>query len=178
LTELIHLEDHRPDEDHEAKLVKWDKRFLALSQHVAGWSKDPSTKVGAVIVRPDKTVLSVGYNGFPRNMRDDPEFYRDRDFKLSRVVHAEMNAILNASEPVKGATLYVSLPAYTSDGLPAVPLCDRCVVHVIQAGIKRVVGYLALSNDEAQLRWAEGQQLSASYLEEARVDYRMYNLGE
>ena len=49
---------------------KWDRRFLALAEHVADWSKDPSTKTGAVIVRPDRTIASMGYNGFPRGMAD------------------------------------------------------------------------------------------------------------
>lgn len=108
---------------------KWDRRFLELAAHVAQWSKDPSTKCGAVIVRPDKTICSVGYNGFPRNMKDDQELYDHRDIKYDRIIHAEMNAILNANEVVKGFTLY------THPG----PSCLRCAAHVIQAGIVRVV---------------------------------------
>ena len=107
---------------------KWDRRFLEMADLVATWSKDPSTKVGAVIVRPDRTVASVGFNGFPRGMRDHDHLYADREIKYSRIVHAEMNAILAAPGRVEGCTLY----------LPMLP-CDRCAVHVIQAGITRVV---------------------------------------
>lgn len=67
--------------------LKWDRRFLRLAQEVASWSKDPSTKTGAVIVRPDKTIAAIGYNGFPRGCDDAPELYAHRETKLSRVVH-------------------------------------------------------------------------------------------
>lgn len=108
---------------------QWDLRFLALAEHIASWSKDPSTKCGAVIVRPDKTIASVGYNGFPRGVPDKPEFLNNREEKYKRVVHAEMNAILNAREPLQGYTLY-TWPFGT---------CERCAVHVIQAGISSVI---------------------------------------
>jgi dCMP deaminase len=108
---------------------KWDARFLDLARHVATWSRDPSTQTGAVIVRPNRTIASVGYNGFPRNCNDDPALYADRAVKYSRIVHCEMNAILNARESLEGYTLYT------------VPFCscERCAPHVIQAGIKRCV---------------------------------------
>lgn len=105
----------------------WDDRFLELADLVAGWSKDPRTQVGAVIVRPDKTVASVGFNGFPRGLADDVRLH-DRSRKHELVVHAEMNAILHAREPLAGYTLYCTLAP-----------CVRCAVHVVQAGIARVV---------------------------------------
>lgn len=107
---------------------KWDARYLDMVTLVGSWSKDPSTKVGAVITRPDNTVASIGFNGFPKGMSDDDELYADREIKYSRIVHGEINAILNAYERVKGYTLYV----------PMLP-CDRCAVQVVQAGITRVV---------------------------------------
>jgi dCMP deaminase len=106
--------------------MDWDKRFLELAALVGGWSKDPSTKVGAVIVRPDRTIASLGYNGFPRGVDDT---YKDREHKLLRTVHAEMNAILSAREPVNGYTLYVT---------PLCP-CSNCAAAIIQSGIKRIV---------------------------------------
>lgn len=105
---------------------KWDNRFLDLAEAVGSWSKDPSTKVGAVIVRPDKTIAAVGYNGFPRGSEDE---YQDRDHKLLRTVHAELNAILSAREPLRGYTLYVS---------PLFP-CSNCAAAIVQSGIKFVV---------------------------------------
>lgn len=114
----------REERDRERK---WDLRFLDMAEHVAQWSKDPSNKVGAVIVRPDLTVASVGFNGFPKGCSDDPSIYEDRDLKLARVIHAELNAILHAREPLHGYTIYTSPP------------CDRCAAHIIQAGLSRVV---------------------------------------
>jgi len=109
-------------------LNKWDRRFLLLARHISTWSKDPRTQVGAVIIRPDNTVCSTGYNGFPRGMDDGPELYVDPEIKYARVVHAEMNAILTAPEPVRGFALYCTL-------LP----CDSCAKLVIQSGIKEVI---------------------------------------
>lgn len=106
--------------------MDWDDRFLELAALVGGWSKDPSTKVGAVIVRPDRTIASLGYNGFPRGVDDT---YKDREHKLLRTVHAEMNAILSAREPVNGYTLYVT---------PLCP-CANCAAAIIQSGIVQVI---------------------------------------
>jgi len=108
---------------------KWHRRFLDLAEFYSTWSKDPSTKCGAVIVRPDKTVASVGYNGFPVGIADTEERLTNRDLKYSLVIHCEMNAVLNAHGSVKGCTLY-TFPFLT---------CDRCSVHMIAAGIKQVV---------------------------------------
>jgi dCMP deaminase len=88
-------------------MTNWRTRYLDLAAVVASWSRDPSTKVGAVIVRPDKTIASVGYNGFPRQMRDTPERYADREEKYSRIIHAEVNALLHARESVTGYDMYV-----------------------------------------------------------------------
>lgn len=110
-------------------MANWDERFLDMAELVASWSKDPSTKCGAVIVRPDKTVISVGFNGFPKGTRDYNDLYADRETKLSRIIHAEINAILFSKESLEGCTLY-TWPIGT---------CDRCATSVVQSGIKRVV---------------------------------------
>lgn len=136
---------------------KWDRRFLDLAESVAGWSKDPSSQVGAVIVRPDKTISSLGFNGFPRGMSDAPELYAEREIKYARVVHAEMNAILSAHEPVKGFTLYTTLPP-----------CDRCCVHLIQSGLSRVVWPDEIPEDFAD-RWRETIARSVAMFQEAGV---------
>lgn len=135
---------------------KWDMRFLELAKHIAQWSKDPSTKVGAVIVRPDKTIVSVGYNGFPRGVKDSQERYVDKVLKYSMVVHAEANAILNSRELLNGYTIYV-WPT-----LDHPPTCNECAKVIIQAGIKTVVGYAYTDNP---LRYSYG----------ATVSYKMYN---
>jgi dCMP deaminase len=134
----------------------WDEKFLGLCEYIAKWSKDPSTKVGAVIVRPDRTIVSTGYNGFPRGIADKPELLTSREEKYKRVIHAEVNAILTAREPLTGCTLYCSLMT-----------CERCAVIVIQAGIKRVVAQkMSIEQEE---RWGEALKLAHQLYAEAGV---------
>ena len=110
--------------------ANWDIRFLDLAHHVSQWSKDPSTKVGAVIANEQHQVLSLGYNGFPRGVEDRESRYNDRTTKLLFVAHAERNALDNAYVDVRGATLYTSLCP-----------CNECAKSIIQKGIKRVVSH-------------------------------------
>ena len=87
--------------------MKWDYRFLDLAAVVASWSKDGSTKVGAVITDPDHRVVSLGFNGFPRGL-DDVDLPREE--KLRRTLHAEENALLFASRPLDGCSIFVTHP--------------------------------------------------------------------
>jgi dCMP deaminase len=77
--------------------AKWTARFINLASHVATWSKDPSSQVGAVIVRPDRSIASVGFNGFARGVEDKADRLADRPTRLLYTLHAEMNAILAAA---------------------------------------------------------------------------------
>jgi dCMP deaminase len=138
---------------------KWDIRFLEMAKLVSTWSKDPSTQTGAVIVRPDKTILSVGFNGFPKNMKDTPDLYANREVKYSRIVHCEMNALIHSPSSVVGATLYTY--PFAS--------CDRCAVHMLQAGIIRFV-YPVLPEDKKE-RWGEALARTVAYFQEAGVQY-------
>jgi dCMP deaminase len=122
-------------------VTNWDQRFLDLAEHIAQWSKDPSTKVGAVIVDEKKRVISVGYNGFPRGVDDSPERYEDRPTKHLFVAHAERNALDNAPLMVDGCTLYCTLEP-----------CIGCAKGIIQKGIKRVVTYATSREDT--FNWA------------------------
>jgi len=118
--------------EEDAKDIKWDRRFMEMAEIISGWSKDPSSKIGAVVVNAERRILATGYNGFPRGIEDSDERLNNRDEKYPRIIHAEMNALMNAlynGVTVKDATLYVY-------GLPVCPACTKCV---IQAGIKRVV---------------------------------------
>lgn len=117
-------------------MSKWSERFMALAEHVAEWSKDPNTKVGAVIVDDKKRVVSIGYNGFPRGVHDDDDRYKNREIKHLFVAHAERNAIDNAPHSVEGCTMYVPL-------LP----CNECAKSIIQSGIKKVVTYKPTRED-------------------------------
>ena len=70
---------------HNPELVKmgskWDLRFLELANHISSWSKDPSTKVGCIIVGADREIRSTGFNGFPRGIDDSEERLTDREEK-------------------------------------------------------------------------------------------------
>lgn len=139
----------------EQKRETWDKFFLRMAELIASRSKDPSTKTGAVIVAPDKHVVSVGYNGFPKDMPDDEALYADRDGKLSRIIHCEMNALIFAKLPLpEGCTLY-TWPFMS---------CDRCVVHMLQAGIRRFVAPPCPA--DKQERWESILYKSRLYIKE------------
>lgn len=136
----------------------WDEFFLGLAEYVGTASKDPSTKTGCVIVRDDRTVASVGYNGFPRGVADTDERLNDRPTKYAMVVHAEPNAILAAGGSVEGCTAYVT----------PWPPCSGCAALLIQAGIKRIVAPDA--TDEQKERWGDSFGLASTMLAEAGVE--------
>jgi len=120
-------------------------------------SKDPSTKVGAVIARPDKTVAGLGYNGYPKKMPDPRSSYENREEKYSRIIHAEINALLHTKEGVDGYTLYTT---------PFLP-CDRCVVQMIQAGITTIIA--PELTPELEERWGTALDKTKKYAEESGV---------
>jgi dCMP deaminase len=140
---------------------KWDIRFLQLAELVATWSKDPSTKVGAVIADEKHRVISLGYNGFPRGISDAEHIYLDRDKKYQRVLHAEQNAILFGSKApsLHGCTIYT---------YPFAP-CNRCCLEIIQSGITRVV-----SLKDYPERWKESIDLSLELLKEANIKVELF----
>lgn len=130
---------------------EWNDYFLKEAQLKSERSKDPSTQTGAILVRPDKTTCSTGYNGFPKSMPDLPEYYNDRPEKYSRIIHCEMNALIHAYEKVEGYTLYT---------WPLGP-CDRCSPHLLQAGIKCFV-FPECGID----RWQEPIEKTKHYIEQ------------
>lgn len=133
---------------------KWDKHFIDLAKLVAGWSKDPSTQVGAVIVDDKHRVVSLGYNGLPHGVSDSSERLHDREAKLHMVIHAEENALLFANQPVAGCTAYVW----------PLPPCARCASKLIQSGIRRVV-----VSGEGNERWHHENKLAFELLSEVGV---------
>lgn len=136
---------------------KWDSRFLELARYISTWSKDPSTKVGCVVVGPDREIRSTGYNGFPRGVIDTEERLDNREVKYQLMVHAEMNAVLHAARigvSLKGCTAYTTWPP-----------CTRCAVSLIQAGISRVE-WPVISIPE---RWAADFHASRQILQEGGV---------
>jgi dCMP deaminase len=156
---VLRMEDAAVAQQRQAK---WDGRMLTMAELVAAWSKDPGTKVGAVLAQGNR-VVSVGYNGLPSKLPD--VHLEDRDSKLSRTIHAELNAIFNAQRPVVGCTLYV---------VPLWP-CDRCAAHIIQAGITRVVARLPkrteMEASEKLKQWEALGEVSMSYFKQAGVIY-------
>lgn len=141
----------------------WDIRFLEMAKVIGDWSKDPSSKVGAVIVDSRKRIISLGFNGFARGVRDDAERYQDRDVKYELVIHAEINAILFAGGDVRGYTLY-------STHHP----CSRCAAVICQSGIARVVIPDTISDFEK--RQAGNVELAWHQFAEAGVKLSRINL--
>lgn len=143
---------------------RWDKRYLKLALHVAGWSKDPSTKVGSVIVGPTNEVRSLGFNGPPRGVNDDDPDRWVRPTKYMFCEHGERNAIFNAARmgvSTMACTLYIT--SYPAKFGP----CDNCCRAIIQAGIARVV----MEPPEGDIeRWKDAFQVGETMLREAGVE--------
>ena len=145
--------------------TKWDLRFIGLAQHISTWSKDPSTKVGCVVVGEDREIRSTGFNGFPRGINDDEDRLRDREKKYPLICHAEENAIMHAARigvSLKDSTAYVTWPP-----------CSRCARSLIQAGIKEIV---YPETGKIPERWIEDFTISDSMLNEAGVAVRSIKL--
>lgn len=138
----------------QMSISKWDCRFMAMAKLIASWSKDPSTKVGAVIVDDKHRVVSVGFNGLPHGVSDNSERLNDRETKLRMVIHAEENALLFANRSVSGCTAYV---------WPLLP-CARCASKLIQAGIRRVVGPA-----NGREHWREENEIAVGLMKEAGI---------
>jgi len=140
---------------------KWDKRFLELARLVSTWSKDPSSKIGAVAVDPsNRNILSLGYNGFPRNIEDSEYRLTTRETKLQMVVHAEMNCIYNASFNgvcLRDSHLYVF----------GLPVCSDCAKGVVQVGVSRVV----MPKQSIPDSWTSSWERSSELFREAGVEY-------
>lgn len=143
---------------------KWDQRFLGMANHVAKWSKDPSTRLGAVIVDDQNRIVSVGYNGFPAAINDTDDRLQDRETKYELTIHGEMNALLFANRQINGCTLY-TVP---------LPPCTRCAVTFIQAGISRVVAPPVVG--EQKNRWDQSIRRSADLFKEAGVQFDLLEI--
>lgn len=134
----------------------WIKRFLNVADDVGQWSKDPSTKVGAVIVDQNRRIVSTGYNGLARGVKDSPERLENRDIKYKIILHAEENAILFAKRDLTDCSIFVS----------SLPPCAHCASIIIQSGIAAVYTW----KREIPERWVESMNLTRSMFREAAVD--------
>ena len=142
--------------------ISWDQYFMGVALLSSKRSKDPNTQVGACLVNEDKRIVGIGYNGFPRYIEDDVFPWTDGDSlstsKYAYVVHAEANAILNATTPLNNTSIYVTL-------FP----CHECVKLIIQSGIKEVVYYSDKYNN------SESDIAAKKMLDAAKISYRKFN---
>ena len=140
--------------------INWDEYFMGVAMLAARRSKDPNTQVGACIVSPDNIIISTGYNGMPKGCSDD-EFPWEREgieTKYPYVVHAELNAILNANgRDLRGSKLYVAL-------FP----CNECAKAIIQSGVKEVV-YLSDKYDGTPMNLASKRMLDAARVKRTQL---------
>jgi len=138
--------------------TKWDFRFLEMAKLISKWSKDPSTKCGAITTDKDRRIISLGYNGFAKGTDDNYKKYEDRDRKIATIVHCEENAILFSDRSLlKGATLYT---------FPFQP-CAKCAGLVINAGITRCVAPV-LPKDKEE-RWGKNIEIASEMFKEAGI---------
>ncbi|PIS41218.1 MAG: cytidine deaminase [Candidatus Kerfeldbacteria bacterium CG08_land_8_20_14_0_20_42_7] len=141
--------------------LSWDETFMLMAELIAERSKDPSTQAGAVIVNPSKIIVGVGYNGFPRGIKDEELSWEREggflDTKYAYVVHAEENAIYNANTDTQGCSIYTTL-------FP----CNECAKTLIQNGVKEIVFSSDKYHDKDQ--WIASRKM----LDKAGITYRQY----
>lgn len=139
----------------------WDERFMRLAEHVASWSKDRSRQIGCVIVSELNVVRSIGYNGFPRGLKDDDDARHDRPAKYLWTEHAERNAIyLAAREGIALAGCRMYLPWFP---------CIDCARAMLQVGLSELICFEPDLSDE---RWGEAFKTSAEILREGKLPIR------
>ena len=149
------------------KSDRWDRKYLLLARYVAeNWSKDPSTKVGAVLVNYEYGLEFIGYNGFAHGVEDTLSRISHRDTKYAMTVHAEVNAILKAGHFAKNSTLYV-WPSFAE-----LPICHDCAKFAIQAGVAEIVGVEPDTSSELYARWRTSIEIAKTMLDEAGVTHR------
>lgn len=147
--------------------ISWDQCFIEMCRTIARRSKDPSTQTGCIVVRPDKSIVSAGYNGFPRGVKDTEDRYHDRPTKYAMIAHCDANAIFSAAKhglSLAGCTMYLTGPP-----------CDECTKAIIQAGVTEVVwpANNPFERDPAtRARWDWSVSTGARMAEEAGVTFR------
>lgn len=142
-------------------ITKWDNKFIELAKNISTWSKDPSTKIGAVAVGDKRQILATGYNGFPRGIKDYSDRLETRETKYKYTIHGEMNCIYNATfngVSLDGSNLYVY----------GLPVCSECAKGIIQVGIKRV--FMCYPEDISH-KWNESGLQTKEMFHEANVEF-------
>lgn len=142
---------------------KWQKHYFKLAKNIADWSKDPSTKVGAIVIGADGQIESQGYNGFPRKILDKKTRLQNKATKNKYVIHAELNCVFNAclsGIQLKNSTMYI---------YGALP-CSECAKAIIQAGIVEVYAL----QPENKPDWLASQTFAEKLFKEAKIKYTKY----
>jgi dCMP deaminase len=148
--------------------ISWDTYFMGIAQLSSKRSKDPKTQVGACIVTHENKIVGIGYNGFPKGISDDEFPWHDQgDFlqtKYPFVVHAEANAILNASQNLNGCKLFVTL-------FP----CNECTKLIIQSGIKELV-YVSNKDEGKDFQVASRKMLEKAHVKLRQISWESINV--
>jgi dCMP deaminase len=140
---------------------KWDRRYFGLARRISYWSKDPKAKVGAVLLDRRGWPIALGYNGFPAGVEDDIEKLEDGKLKNQMIVHAEQNVLLCARSGARKGSLYVF----------GKPVCPRCAVLIIQAGVKRVLGIQPDPKANPDSDTHESGVISLTMFDEAGIEF-------
>ena len=149
---------------------EWDLRWLKMAKEVASWSKDDSTQCGCVIVSQQNKIVTLGYNGLPRDIDyDDTSLWQERPEKYFWMEHAERNAVYNAERSMQGCVAYVTGPP-----------CMDCGRALKQVGVIRVVvpmhHNMGLGSDYIE-RWRESCQRAEKLFRLAGVVYEFVEEG-
>lgn len=140
------------------KSEKWLNRFMKIAEDVSEWSKDPSSKIGAVIISNTGRILATGYNGFSSRFNDTEDLYQNREFKYSRIIHAEMNALINALNygiNIDNSLLFVY----------GLPVCNECAKIISNTNIKTVV--MKYKHSE---KWEESFKITKEIFKECGIE--------
>ena len=149
---------------------RWEEYFLDLLPGIASKSKDPSTKVGAIITGKDHGIRSTGYNNLPRFADDNDPAKFERPLKYKWFEHAERNAIYYAAKigiPLDDCVLYV-------DWLP----CAECARGIVQVGISKVVidgDSKSYNNADLRARWQEDHEIAMQMFKECGVEVVIFS---
>ncbi len=153
--EAVTIADFTPDIN--PFLSVWDRRFIRRAQEISSWSKDPKQKVGCVMVK-DKRAICEGFNGFPEGLSDDLHRLKDSDYKNKVIIHAERNAIIDATRrgsTLLGATAYITRHP-----------CSPCASMLAQAGVKKIICPAPVLSGS---KWSDSFKIASDLLCEVRV---------
>lgn len=146
-------------------MSNWIERYLNQAEFIANnYSKDPSSRIGCLIVSSDNVILSQSWNGFPRGIVDSEDRLNNRELKYQYIQHSELNSITNAARngiALNNSTLYVY----------GLPICSNCAGAIVQSGIKNV--YIRLKENVDMSRWHDSWNISKIIFHESKVDWRI-----